>query len=55
MEADAPLALEGGFVVQDYLGVEKTYYEPTDHGYEAEIARRLEEWRRRKKEEGGAG
>lgn len=43
---------EGGFVVQDYLGVEKTYYEPTDHGYEAEIAKRLEEWKRRKREEG---
>jgi putative ATPase len=43
---------EGGFVAQDYLGVEKTYYEPTDHGYEAEIAKRLEEWKRRKREEG---
>jgi putative ATPase len=42
----------GGFVAQDYLGVEKTYYEPTDHGYEAEIAKRLEEWKRRKREEG---
>jgi len=31
-----------GFVRQDYLGVDKTYYEPTDRGYEAEIARRLE-------------
>ena len=32
---------EGGYVNQDYLGVEKTYYEPTDRGYEAEIAARL--------------
>ena len=24
---------------QDYLGVDKTYYEPTDRGYEAEIAK----------------
>jgi putative ATPase len=31
----------GGHVQQDYLGVEKTYYVPTDHGYEAEIAARL--------------
>jgi putative ATPase len=46
---------EDGFVAQDYLGVEKTYYEPTDHGYEAEIAKRLEEWKRRKREEGGDG
>jgi putative ATPase len=30
-----------GYVPQDYLGVEKTYYEPTDRGYEAEIAARL--------------
>lgn len=26
---------------QDYLGVDTTYYEPTDHGFEAEIARRI--------------
>jgi putative ATPase len=36
----------GGFVDQDYLGVDRTYYEPTDRGYEAEIARRLAELRR---------
>jgi hypothetical protein len=24
-------------VDQDYLGVDKTYYRPTDRGYEAEI------------------
>lgn len=46
---------EGGFVAQDYLGVDKTYYEPTDRGYEAEIKKRMEEWKRRKKEEGGGG
>jgi putative ATPase len=34
-----------GWVDQDYLGVEKTYYEPVDRGYEQEIARRLEELR----------
>jgi putative ATPase len=43
---------EGGFVAQDYLGVDKTYYEPTDRGYEAEIAERLAEWKRRKREDG---
>ncbi len=32
---------EGGFVRQDYLGVDKRYYEPTDRGFEADIARRL--------------
>ena len=31
----------GGYVEQDYLGVERTYYEPTDRGFEAELARRL--------------
>ena len=31
-----------GFVQQDYLGVEKTYYQPTDRGYEAEIVARLD-------------
>ena len=36
---------EGGFVQQDYLGVDKTYYEPTDRGYEATIAQRLKQWR----------
>ena len=29
---------EGGYVDQDYLGVDKTYYVPTDRGYEATIA-----------------
>jgi putative ATPase len=34
-----------GFVRQDYLGVDKTYYEPTERGHEAEIARRLKQLR----------
>lgn len=29
---------EGGIVDQDYLGVDKSYYSPTDRGYEATIA-----------------
>ena len=29
---------EGGYVQQDYLGVDKIYYEPTDRGHEARIA-----------------
>jgi putative ATPase len=32
---------EGGFVDQDYLGVDKTYYRPTDRGYEGDIAEHL--------------
>jgi len=39
---DYPHDHEGGFVAQDYLGVEKTYYLPKSTGFEAEIARRLE-------------
>jgi putative ATPase len=38
---------EGGFVAQDYLGVDKIYYNPTDRGLEADMARRLEELRKR--------
>jgi putative ATPase len=33
---------EGGFVQQDYLGVDKKYYEPVDRGFEAELKRRLD-------------
>ncbi|MCS7304241.1 MAG: AAA family ATPase [Thermoguttaceae bacterium] len=35
---------------QDYLGVEKIYYRPTDRGFERELARRLEEIRARLRE-----
>ena len=38
---------EDGWVDQDYLGVEKTYYRPVDRGKEAEFRRRLEEIRDR--------
>lgn len=41
---------EGGWVDQDYLGVEKTYYEPTDRGAEAAMRERLEELRQRRRE-----
>jgi putative ATPase len=34
---------EGGYVQQDYLGVDKTYYTPTDRGYEARIKARMEQ------------
>ena len=35
---DAP----GGVAAQDYLGVEREYYRPTERGFEAELGRRLE-------------
>src|SRR5687768_7849327 len=37
---------EGGFVEQDYLGVDIIYYEPTDRGYEGEIRERLDRLRK---------
>ena len=40
-----------GFVEQDYLGVDKTYYEPTNRGYEAEIAERLARFKARRNEQ----
>jgi putative ATPase len=42
----------GGWVDQEYLPEQRRYYEPTDRGYEAEIRKRLEEWRQRR---GSAG
>jgi putative ATPase len=33
---------EGGYVQQDYLGVEKNYYNPTDRGHELKIREYLE-------------
>jgi putative ATPase len=35
-----------GFVEQDYLGVDKIYYDPVDRGYEAEIRQRMAELKR---------
>ena len=39
---------EDGWVDQDYLGVDRTYYEPTDRGHEAVMKQRLEELKKRK-------
>jgi putative ATPase len=36
---------EGHFVAQDYLGVDKTFYEPTEQGMEKKIKERLGKWR----------
>jgi putative ATPase len=36
---------EGHFVAQDYLGVDKIYYEPTEQGVEKKIKERVEKWR----------
>ncbi len=45
-----PHDFKDGFVVQEYLGVDKIYYEPTDRGMEADIGRRLSEWKKRAQE-----
>ena len=37
-----------GWADQDYLGVERTYYEPVDRGFEAELKRRLAELKSRR-------
>ena len=36
------------FVVQDYLGADKIYYEPTEQGVEKKIKERLDDWRKQK-------
>ena len=38
---------EGGIAAQDYLGVEREYYRPTDRGFEADLAERLQAIRAR--------
>jgi len=37
-------------VEQDYIPADRTYYEPTDQGYEKGIKERLEAWRKRRRE-----
>lgn len=38
-----------GFNDQDYLGVEKLYYQPVERGYEVKIKQRLDHWREQRK------
>jgi putative ATPase len=47
---DAPDAI----AAQDYLGVEREYYRPTDRGFEQELSRRLEIIRARLREKPGS-
>ena len=37
---------ESGIAAQEYLGVDRTYYQPVDRGYEAELRKRLVEIQR---------
>ena len=47
----SPHTAADGVGTTDYLGVEKTFYEPTDRGDEGDHAARLEEIRRRRRED----
>ncbi|MCU0959190.1 MAG: replication-associated recombination protein A [Pirellulaceae bacterium] len=38
---------DGAVAAQDYLGVDRTYYQPVPRGFEAELAQRLEQLRAR--------
>jgi len=38
---------EGGVAAQEYLGVDRTYYEPVDRGFESELRQRLAEIKKR--------
>jgi putative ATPase len=40
----------GHFVAQDYIGANKTYYEPTDQGTEKKIKERVLKWREQLKD-----
>jgi len=40
-----PHDFPGGYVVQDYLGIAKTYYNPTERGFEGRIAQTLQRLR----------
>lgn len=39
----------GGWVAADYLGVERTYYEPVDRGVEADLQKRLADFKARRR------
>lgn len=41
-----PHSFPGHFVAQDYLPENKLFYEPTNQGYETEISKRLDLWRK---------
>ena len=46
-----PHDAEDGWLAQDYLGVDREYYQPAPRGHEQEIARRLADWRTRRKQQ----
>ena len=49
---NTPTTQPDGVAAQDYLGVEREYYRPTDRGFERELAERLAAIRARLRGEG---
>jgi putative ATPase len=41
-------SFEGGFVPDDYLGVDRSFYRPVDRGFEAELLKRLNDFKARR-------
>jgi putative ATPase len=50
-----PHEYPGHIVAQSYLPREAVYYEPSDQGFESEIARRIESWKQKLKSETESG
>ena len=46
-DTSTPTTPPEGVAAQDYLGVEREYYRPTDRGFERELAERLAAIRKR--------
>lgn len=44
-----PHDAQEGWVSQDYLGVDRSYYEPVDRGFESLLKQRLDEFRQRRR------
>ena len=49
-----PHESDEGWVAQDYLGVDRSYYEPVDRGAESPMKRKLDDLRKRRKTQLGA-
>ena len=48
---DYPHNNKEGFVKQDYIGVDKKYYQPVDRGYEQKIRTRMDYWQELRKQD----
>lgn len=48
-----PHSYGGNFVVQDYIGIRKKYYDPAGSGYEQKIKERIEYWDQCRSEQNG--